>query len=192
MELDLGIFWDNLTTLGKIYWTIAIPATFIYIISFIIWLINKESDNNDIDGIDDEVNFLEYFINFKTFMSFFTISAWIGIICINKDLSISLIIVISLISGLLMMLFFSYILFLFDKIKHNKTLQLNKILGMEGLVYLTIPAKRKSNGKIQVKLQGEIITIDAKTDEDDQIVSNTKIIIIDFLENNEILVKTKK
>ena len=48
--------------------------------------------------------------------------------------------------------------------KHDGTLRYGNALGLDGQVYVTIPAARSGAGQVEIKLQGRLITTAAVTD----------------------------
>jgi len=193
MGLDFGIFWEHLSLLGKIYWAVAIPSTFIFLISFVLSLLGNDSHTGggDIDGDFGQIGIGDYFLNFKAIMSFFTMFAWIGVTGTNSNMANITIIIISIVAGIIMMFLVAVLLFYMNKLQSSGTLNFNNAIGLVGYVYLTIPAKRQSIGKIQIKIQGSLRTLDAMTEEVEPIKTDTNVEVIEILADNILLVKTK-
>jgi membrane protein implicated in regulation of membrane protease activity len=202
MNWDFGLFWEGLTTLGKIYWIIAIPSTAIFLIVFLLSLIGADKDLDTsihIDGdlsndmlpgeIPSHIGFGDYFLSFKTVMSFLTMFAWIGIAGLAAHLLPIITIIISFIAGLIMMTGVSALLYYITKLQYSGTMDLKNAIGQTGDVYITIPANKTAIGKVQVIVQGSLRTLDAVTEEDEPIKQNTNIEVINVLEDNILLVK---
>lgn len=200
MNWDFGLFWDGLTTLGKIYWIIAIPSTAIFLILLLLSLIGGDKDidhepafDHDlhIDDVSGHTGFGDYFLSFKTVMSFLTMFSWTGIVGLYSGLLAIFTIIISVITGFIMMIAVSALLYYLSKLQYSGTMDFNNAIGQIGYVYLTIPANKSAKGKVQVKVQGVLRTLDAVTEEENPIKTNTNIEVINVLEENILLVKSK-
>ncbi len=204
MNWDFGLFWDTLTTLGKIYWIIAIPSTAIFVIIFLLSLIGADKDvDSHIDfsghiGLEQDIHagevsghmgFGDYFLSFKAIMSFLTMFSWIGIAGLSANLLPIITIIISLFAGLIMMTAISALLYYMSRLQYSGTMEFKNAIGQIGDVYITIPANKSAVGKVQVKVQGSLRTLDAVTEENEDLKPNTDIEILNVLENNILLVK---
>ena len=89
----------------KLYWSIALLASFIFIITIGLSLAGGDTDEfGDVDAdIEGDTGIGFQFITLKNLVGFFTIFGWSGIACIDADFSYSLTVVISIICGLAMM-----------------------------------------------------------------------------------------
>ena len=128
------------------------------------------------------------FITLKNLTAFFTIFGWAGIACLEGDLSIAKSIIISTISGLVIMTIMASIVYFMGKLVDDGTLSLQNAIGRVGSVYLTIPAKREGLGQVQIKVQG-LQTLDAMTDYDEDLKTGSIIEVIEILNNEILLVK---
>ena len=62
-------------------------------------------------------------------------------------------------------------------------------VGKLGEVYLVIPANRGGMGKVQLNVQGSLRTLDALTDENSAIPTNSIIEVLDVIDEQILLVK---
>jgi membrane-bound ClpP family serine protease len=97
---------------------------------------------------------------------------------------------ISLGIGILMMLFTAWLFFMMMKLQSSGTLDVKNAIGQNGEVYLTIPAKKKGSGQVQLIIQGTYRTLDAVTEELEEIKTGTFIEVVDVI--NDTLVVRKK
>jgi len=205
MNFDFGIFWDGLTTLGRIYWIIAIPSTAIFLILLLLSLIGGDKDIDAVAEFDGDIDidhdyhgadlsghtgFGDYFLSFKTIMSFLTMFSWVGIIGLYSQLAAILTIIISIIAGFLMMISVSVLLYYLNQLQYSGTMEFKNAIGQDGEVYITIPANKSGVGKVQVKVQGSLRTLDAVTEEQNPIKTKSKIEVINILDDNILLVKS--
>ena len=63
------------------------------------------------------------------------------------------------------------------KLKNDGNLDNRNALGVSGKVYLTVPANRKGEGKVNVMLQGSFVERDAVTDENEDIPTGCEVVV---------------
>ncbi len=191
MLLTISESWQSLDLIEKIYWSIAIPFSFIFVIQIILTFFGGDIDEIEADGdsdvsVEGDTGIEFQFITLKNLVAFFTIFGWAGIASLDGGLGISKTVIISTLSGLVMMTIMASIVYFMGKLTDSGTLNLNNAIGKTGSVYLTIPAKRSGLGKVQIKVQG-LQTLDAMTDYEEDIKTGGVVDVIEIL-NNEILV----
>ena len=151
----------------KVYWSIALIASGIFIVLIILTFIGGEFDSTgDVDAdIESDTGIGFQFLSFKNLTGFFTIFGWTGIACIQGGLSTGLVILISIISGLLMMTIMASLFYFLGKLDSSGTLKMKNALNQIGEVYLTIGANRSRIGKVHINIQGGMRELEALTDE---------------------------
>lgn len=193
MDFSFSTWWDSLDVLQQIYWLVAIPSTLLFIIQLIMTFIGADSDHDmDLDHdaeIDADHGMGFHFITFKNLVAFFTIFAWSGLACIEGKLGTTLTLFISVISGLVMMLIMASLYYLMGKLQDSGTLVMTNAIGKIGDVYLTIPPRKEGLGKVQVKVQGGLRTLDAMTAELDPIKTGSLIEVVDVVSEHILVVK---
>ena len=195
MILDISTWWTTMETFEKIYWILAFPTTLLFIILIIMTFVGIDADHDmdmDHDGsIDADHGIGFQFFSYKNLLGFFTIFAWSGIACIDSGLNVFPTIVISLFSGLLMMLIMASIFYFISKLSESGNLNINNAIGKVGTAYLPIPGQRKGMGKVQIKIQG-LKTLDAMTDDEKDIKTGLIVDCIDVLNDEILLVRRSK
>ncbi len=88
------------------------------------------------------------------------------------------------------MLIMATIFYLMGRLTESCNENLKKAVGSIGEVYLVIKGERKSMGKVQLKLEGSFRTLDAITDEKDDLPTGSLVDIIDITNNNILIVKS--
>jgi hypothetical protein len=151
----------------KVYWSIALIASGIFIVLIILTFIGGEMhDTGDVDtDIDGDTGIHFQFLSFKNLIGFFTIFGWTGIACIGEGLSKGMTILISTICGLVMMAVMASLFYYLGKLNSSGSLKIENALKQIGEVYLTIGANRSSIGKVHITIQGGMRELDALTDE---------------------------
>ncbi|MDY2586338.1 hypothetical protein [Winogradskyella aquimaris] len=188
-------WFSNLEFLSKLYWSVALVGSLVFIIvMFMAFLGGDAHDIGDLDAdIDSDVGAGFQFISFKNLVGFFTIFGWSGIACIDAGLSKPMTIIISVISGLLMMAIMAILFYFISKLSDSGTLNYKNALDAVGEVYLTIGADRSSMGKVTLNVQGTMRELEALTDSQTPLKSGTIIKVVDVTSNGILIVdRTRK
>jgi hypothetical protein len=186
-------WWEGLTVSLKIYWGLAIPFTLFFVLQ-LVWSmfgggdVPDDTPDAEIEG-DSGIGF--QFLTIKNLIAFFTIFAWTGIACSYSGLSEILTVIISIAAGILMMALMASIFYFLAKATADGTMKIAKALGGAGQVYLTIQKQRGAVGQVQINVQGSLRTLDALTDDDDDIPTG-KMVTVKSIVNNNILLVTAK
>jgi hypothetical protein len=185
-------WWSSLESFEKIYWAIAIPASFAFLIQLVATFFGGDADADmDIDAeFDADTGIGFQFFTLKNLIAFFAIFSWTGLACIDAGLSKSATIGISVSSGLAMMVIMASIFYFAHKLTQSGTLKLSNAIGSEGETYLTIPANKGGYGKVQINIQGALRDLDALTDDAEDIPTGSIIKVVEVSSNN-ILTVTK-
>jgi len=131
------------------------------------------------------------FFTLKNMVGFFTIFGWTGIACIESGLNVGNSMVISTLAGTAMMGVMAGLFYLLMKASADGTMKIEKAIGQMGEVYLTIQSKRNGMGKVQINVMGSLRTLDALTD-DEQDIQTGKMVTVSKIVNNNILLVTSK
>ncbi|BAO75782.1 hypothetical protein [Winogradskyella sp. PG-2] len=187
-------WFSNLEVLPKVYWLIAIIGSLIFSIVMIMAFTGGDADGlDDIDSDLDTDGAGFQFITFKNLVGFFTIFGWSGIACIDVGLSTPITIIISIISGLLMMVIMATLFYFISKLTDSGTLNYKNAIDAVGEVYLTIGGDRSKMGKVTVSVQGTMRELDALTDSLTELKSGTIIKVVDVTSNGILIVdQTRK
>ena len=194
MFSDFPTWWEGLAVLPKIYWIIAFPSSLIFLIQLVMTFIGGDVDHDmdgDFDGdvgdLDHDIGF--HFITFKNMIAFFTLFAWSGLASIEGGLGTVFTIIVSTVSGIIMMVIMASLFYYISKLSHSGTMDTQNAVGQTGDVYLTIPSKKSGLGKVQVNVQGQLRTLDAMTEDIEDIKSNSIVEVVEIISGNILLVK---
>jgi len=185
-------FFGEMSSLEQAFWLIALNASFIFLIIFIVTFIgggdtDMEADANDFEADDGGVGF--QFFTFKGIIAFFTIFGWTGITCIDNALSTTATLIISTIAGLIMMVLTSLLFYWMHKLSESGTLKIKNAIGVIAEVYLPIGAKRTSTGKVQIKVQGSLRELEAITDDNEELKTGSLVKVIEIVSAEILLVE---
>jgi hypothetical protein len=192
MFSDFPTWWDGLSTISKIYWIIAFPATLLFLIQLVMTFVGGDADhdtdvNHDAGGHADGGGFQIFTV--KNTIAFFTIFAWSGLACISGNLNLAAILIISVFCGLIMMIIMAALFYYISKLTYSGTMDFNNAISQTGTVYISIPAKKSGVGKVQVKVQGALRTLDAMTEDPEIIKTNSVIQVTEIINENILVVK---
>jgi len=192
MFTDFPGWWDTLELLEKIYWGIAIPFTVFFILQLLLTFFGgdiPEDGGADFDvETDDGIGF--QFFTLKNLVAFFTIFAWAGIACLDSGLSNGVSMIISFIGGIAMMGIMGSLFYFLGKATASGTLKMKNAVGAVGEVYMEVKAQRGNIGQIQVQVQGTLRTLEALTDDKENLPQGT-VVSVSEIANNNILIVTK-
>ncbi len=190
MFSNFPLWWDGLSSIAKIYWMIAFPSTLFFLIQLIMTFIGGDADHDmDHDGsIDADHGMGFQFITFKNMIAFLTLFAWSGLASIEGGFSLTVTIVISTISGLIMMTIMAALFYYISKLSQSGTLDYDNAIGETGDVYLTIPAKKSGMGKVQITVQGHLRTLNAMTEDLEDIKTGAIVEVDEIISESVLLV----
>ncbi len=77
---------------------------------------------------------------------------------------------------------------LFMRLQHSGTINLERAIGGEGTVYLTIP--KGETGKVRVTVQGHLKVYDAISEDESEIPSDARIKVVKVVSGNVLVVKS--
>ena len=182
-------WYSNLELFPKIYWSIALLGSLIFLITMILSFVGGDADDiGDVDSdIDGDTGIGFQFITFKNLVGFFTLFGWSGIACIDAGFSKPLTITISIVCGLIMMGIMGAMFYYMNKLNDSGTLKFKNAINAVGEVYLTVGANRSSIGKAHVRIQGALRELEALTDHNEDLKQG-KIIKVIEVTNNGILI----
>lgn len=66
----------------------------------------------------------------------------------------------------------------FNRLGEDGTVRINRAIGVEGTVYLTIPAANAETGKVQLNLQGRLMEYEAVTAHDTALATGARVVVV--------------
>jgi hypothetical protein len=184
-------WWEGLSFSLKIYWGLAIPFTFFFLLQLILTFFGGGDVHDDVPDaeVESDTGIPFQFFTMKNLVAFFAIFGWTGVACVDSGLSEWLSLVIAIIAGLATMMIMAYLLYMLSKANVSGTMSFKKAIGQSGEVYIPIPSTRKGTGKVSVKVQGSLRTLDAITDDAADLPTG-KIITVTGIVSDSILLVT--
>jgi hypothetical protein len=185
-------WWNSLSLVLRVYWLVAVPFTLFFLIQLISSFLGTDTPDYLPDAeIEADHGMGFQFFTLKNLVGFFTVFGWVGIACTESGLSLGATISISILAGLAMMGVMAGLFYLLMQAHADGTMKFQKAEGQMGEVYLSIQAKRGGIGKVQVKVSGSLRTLDAITDDGEDLKNGQIITVSKVLSNNILLVTAK-
>lgn len=183
-------WWIALPFVYKCFWSVAVISSVVMLTMFIISLVIGDSDSDtDTDFDADSIGFIPIVLSFKAIMAFVVGSSWMGLSALYHNMSTIAVVLISIFSGILLMGLTAFLMGMFIKLQYNSTLDMNKVTGCNGVSYITIPPGRQKGGQVEILVNNSYKTFEAITDESTPIRPEEKIIVVEVLNDNILLIK---
>lgn len=165
---NLQAWFNALNGSEQTFWGIAIVASVIFLIQAILTLIGMDADTDmDFDFTDgdtmDTGGAVSLF-SVRSLVNFFFGFGWAGVSFVNSISVKWVVYLIAIIAGLCFAYLYIFIRRKLMKLERNGAMNRNECIGLEGEVYLRIPANGSGQGKVQLSINGSIHELDASTD----------------------------
>jgi hypothetical protein len=185
--------WSEVGIFEQVFWVITIPATVIFLILLTLTIFGSDADTDVDTDIDSDIangdSIPFQFLSLKNIVAFFAVFGWSGIGFINAGLDSWLVILLAFICGFLMMVLMATLFYFMSKLAESGTLNMKNAVGKLGEVYLVIPGSRGGMGKVQLNVQGSLRTLDAITDDAENILTSSIIEVLSVIDDQILLVK---
>jgi len=187
-------------SLDVVFLGCAIVAGSVFVVQFLLAVVGVGMEGADISGdIPDDIpddftgdshgsTALFGVLSFKTLVAAFTFFGLSGLACRAAELNQPVSFTIALISGLAAMYLVHWMMQLLMKLAHDGTVRINNAIGENGNVYIPIPANRSGVGKIQVRVQDQLVEFAAQTTAEEKLTTGTPIQVVDVISPTIVLV----
>ncbi len=208
-------WWDSLSVAAQIFACIAIPTTLVLFVQTVLMLIGIGSESGGEDGglfgdtdtdadfdgeIDSDVfdgdvdiagmDALRLF-TVRGIIAFLVVFGWVGYGMVNSGARLWLTVIVATVCGFAMMTLLAFFVRAVMKLRNDGNLDNRNALGVSGRVYLTVPANRKGEGKVNVMLQGSFVERDAVTDENEDIPTGCEVVVTGISGQTTLVVNRK-
>jgi len=123
----------------------------------------------------------------ESISAFFMCAGWLGWLCLSQlHYSLKLSAIISVVSGIIGMLFFAWLITQCKKLEHIPNPSYDELVNRTGKAYLNFAPK--GSGKIQIEFNSKLETLEAKNISEVEIKSFESIKVVK-IENNEIYIE---
>ena len=192
--LNLSSWWQSLAGFEKIFWSIALLFSLLFVIQTVFSFVSGDGDESfgDSDtaiGEDDGMG--HGFFTIKNFIAFFTTFGWTGIALIKGNVNKLLTVGVAFAAGLAVVLLMVLLFRSMSKLHASGTLQMDNALDQVGETYLFIPAMRGGIGKVHIRIQGSLRELNAITDDIAEIPTGRLVRVTGIVNDNVLLVTSK-
>lgn len=188
-------WWGSLDPFMQTLWGIAIAASAVFIIQSIMTFVGMDSETNfdgdfdgdmSADGAGESTPFQLF--TFRNLINFMLGFSWTAIALRASTESTSLMLVGGVVVGVLLVCAVMYLFKWMSGMQQSGTIEPEALVGCKGSVYLTIPAGRTGEGKVQITVRGAIREYNAMT-EGDRLPNEAPIRVVAVLNGHTVLVE---
>ncbi len=197
-------WWAALSPVMKILWAITLSASLIFIIQTILTFIGADAGDSGLDGgdFDTDAGFSDVddptaidghtgmnLYTFRNFVNFFLGFGWTAILLQGKVTSTGLLLVLSILVGVGLVAIVMYLFKWLSGMQQSGNINVYRsAVGCHGTVYLTIPAERAGEGKVQITINNAVREYSAQTD-GDELKTGTPIKVVEVINESTLLVE---
>ncbi len=195
-------WWTSLSTSMQILWAITLSASLIFLIQSILTFIGFGGDGG-IDADFDSSGDMDFggadgsfdadpsmnLLTFRNLVNFCLGFGWTAVLLIEKIDTNFILMFTAVLVGVALVVAVMFLFKWLSSMQQSGNIDLHKsAIGCEGKVYLTIPAERKREGKVQITINNAAREYDAVTD-GDEIRTGTPIKVVEVLNDSTLLVE---
>lgn len=192
-------WWNTLSLEQQIFYSIGILSTFIVLIQTALMLFTGDGgDGGDID-IPDASDVTGdatpehpgdlHVLSTRTVTAFFVGFGWTGVICLKRNLSFELAVLLSLLAGLIFMFVIFYLMKGLYSLRASGNVNYANAIGQIGTVYIPIPPQQSAPGQVELLIQGRIRFVQAFTNHSEKIPSNSRVKIVGMIDQGTLMVE---
>ena len=188
-------WWGSLDPFMQTLWGIAIVASAVFIIQSIMTFVGMDSETNfdgdfdgdmSADGAGESTPFQLF--TFRNLINFMLGFSWTAIDLRASTESTSLMLVGGVVVGVLLVCAVMYLFKWMSGMQQSGTIEPEALVGCKGSVYLTIPAGRTGEGKVQITVRSAIREYNAMT-EGERLPNEAPIRVVAVLNGHTVLVE---
>lgn len=184
-------WWDSLDLFMKSLWGISILSSLVFVVQSILTFIGMDSNTDFNTDIDSDVSWHDQpfqLFTFRNFINFFLGFGWAAIALRSSIDNTFLLLLIATVVGVLLVAAVMFIFKWLSGMEQSGNISTHMAVGCKGTVYLTIPAERQGEGKVQITVQGATREYDAVTD-GEKLTNGTPIRVKDLINENTLLIE---
>lgn len=168
-----------------LYWYLALIGTIIFILKVSLPFDTGSEVSGDFTSITDTDASFQFF-TIESISAFFMSGGWMGWASLEHlHYDVKAAVLISVISGILGMLLFTWLVTLLKKLEHTPKASLDELKDRIGKAYTHFDPK--GNGKIQIEFNSRLDTIDA-VNESEEYIEAFKQIKVTKIENGVVYI----
>ena len=195
----IATWWAGLTVAMKILWGVTIAASLVFIIQTVLTFIGADVDAAGLDGADIDAPVGDVsdadlggggnLYTFRNLINFLLGFGWSVILLEDAIPALGLRLVVAVAVGVALVALVMWLFRLLGKMQQSGNIDVYKsAIGCEGTCYLTIPAGRSGEGKVQISIGGAVREYNAQTEDAEPIATGTPIKVVDVINGITLLV----
>ena len=195
----IATWWAGLTVAMKILWGVTLAASLVFIIQTVLTFIGADVDAAGLDGADIDAPVGDVsdadlggggnLYTFRNLINFLLGFGWSVILLEDAIPSTGLRLVVAVAVGVALVALVMQLFRLLGKMQQSGNIDVYKsAVGCEGTCYLTIPAGRSGEGKVQISIGGAVREYNAQTEDGEPISTGTPIKVVDVINGITLLV----
>lgn len=196
----IATWWAGLSLVMKILWGITLAASLVFIIQSVLTFVGADADSatdfdldvdTSMDGADlSNIDGGSNLYTFRNFVNFTLGFGWSAILLEESIPSVALRVVVSVAVGLALVVAVMYLFKWLAGMQQSGNINLEKSAsGCEGKVYLTVPAARSGEGKVQITIGGAVREYNAVTESETPLKTGTPVRVVDAINANTVLIE---
>lgn len=180
-------WWDALNLELRVFYGIGVIALLVLLLQLALSVFGG-MDDHDFDHSGDHSSGLSFF-SIRGVTAFFVGFGWSGVIALKAEWGLVAAIAVGLVVGLALMLGIFLLMTSMLRLQSNGSLDFANAIGMVGTVYVTIPAKQKAGGQVEVLFQGRLTMADALSRGEESLSPGTKVTVVEKIGHATLVVE---
>ena len=193
----LDTWWEGLTQILKIFYSIGIFSTTILGVQTVLALfgVGDHGDMPDLDvdidldsDLDSDIPDLDgdhgdgglSVLSIRTVTAFMVGFGWIGATCVSYGIGLLISLSVAIGVGLVLMVMVFGIMRFFYNMQEEGTLNYRNAIGEIATVYLPIPGNGTAPGQVEVMIQGRLQVVQAFTSRPDRIENRASVLVVEL------------
>ncbi len=130
-------------------------------------------------------------LSVRGIIAFLVVFGWVGYGMENAGAALFITLPVAVICGFVMMALLALLVRLIMKLRNSGNIDNRNAVGVSGKVYLTVPAARGGEGKVNIMLQGSFVERDAVTDDPEDIPTGSQVVVMGTSGQTTLVVRRK-
>jgi hypothetical protein len=192
-------WWGALDLMEQILYCVAIPSSLFLILQAILIVVGGGDSEGGLD-MDAEFDYsaapkdfgAASMFSLQGFASFFCALGWGSLLLYQSGIPPVFAIMSAFLLGVAVMFAIAKVMFYLSKLAQSGTLEVNKLVGCTGSVYLTIPPKGEGKGKVMVQTSERLLEFEAVSESGTAIANNVIVQVVDIIGENVLVVEKQE
>ncbi|HQI04799.1 MAG TPA: hypothetical protein PL195_06025 [bacterium] len=185
---NIAEWWNSLSGFLKVYWILAIPSSIMFLIQTALLIFGFDSDGDGSIGETDDPSGLNLF-SVRNVIIFVTVFSWCGITGTSSGWRTGITIAVSFVLALVVMVLVAWMFKKMSTMVESGNFDISKALGVTATIYIPIIGDGK--GKIQAKIDGRLVELDAVSESKEDIATGTIVEIVEVIDKSYVKVKVR-